>query len=306
MTTNVPDGDAIAGQIRHHNSTDTDLSDVAQSLTNAHAHRPGLWQQDLDKANTSLHQQGLLMGMDIVGIHGQDIVMKNEYSGDNVLIDSTDINHQHADTTGEKGSTVNGREANLNPDGSGTVIAGRDDKYGWVLASDLLKNQGIDDPTSNQMANYQIELERLNGRPVSEFRRGDEIQVPPSVINDGTTEFSSDRIEDKYKSSVNQVDQQANEAEDALKKFHGWGQGLNFLGTSYITEGDIDTALKRDDLTVADTRGLEFLKENYSALENHDGFHADKAIFNGGIEQWKTAHETELENNRVADYHGTL
>src|ERR1700722_19773444 len=119
--TKNPNGDTIAGQIQQHKSTDTDLSDVAHSLTDAHAHRPGLWQQDLKKANDAMHKQGLLPGMDIVGVKGQDLVTKDS-SGKTQLVDSTNIGSRHTegiDIYNAKSTDIGGRHATVNPDGSG-------------------------------------------------------------------------------------------------------------------------------------------------------------------------------------------
>jgi len=83
-------GDTIADQIRQHQSTDNDLSDVARSLADAHADRPAMWRQDLAQTNDALHEKGFLPGMDIIGVSGQDLVTRDS-SGTVRQFDSTDV-----------------------------------------------------------------------------------------------------------------------------------------------------------------------------------------------------------------------
>jgi hypothetical protein len=293
-------GDTIADQIKHHQKTDTDLSDVQHSLTDAHAHRPGLWQADLAKANKALHDSGILPGMDIVGTRGQDLVMKDK-DGHTQIVDATNTNHKHQDNAGGNDSTINGRHAKLNPDGSGTVTAGHDDKYGWNLSKDLLKNQGIDNPTPNQMANYEKELEKLNGKKVSQFKNGEEIKVPPTTKGGDNTEFVGDRAEDKAKTDKAAVDKQAEEGEAAIKKFAPAGANLLVTDSRNMNQDDITKALKRTDLTDADKRGLEFLRDNYDKLATTGSIYRS-GVYGSNVEKWKTGQEQSIEQKRVLTY----
>jgi hypothetical protein len=83
----------LTDKIHHHGSSDTDLRDVSSSLIDLHAHRPGMWQNDLKLANQSLHAQGLLPGLDIVGTRGQDLVVRDS-NGQTQLLDSQNTPQQ--------------------------------------------------------------------------------------------------------------------------------------------------------------------------------------------------------------------
>jgi len=287
----TPNGDSIAEQVSHHQSTDTNFSDVAHSLTEAHAHRPGLWQQDLEKTNDALHEKGVLPGMDIVGVKGQDLVTRDS-SGNVQLVDSTNITSVH-DQGYSAGSTseIGGRYTTTNADGSGTVTAKRGDSSPWVLSQAVLRSQGIDNPTANQMANYQIELERTNGINVSQIKPGDEIIIPASTRAGDQTDFGGDRAAAQAQADKAAVDKQYDEATAAMNKF---GEGTSWLGTNYISRDDIDTAMTRGDLTDADKRGLQFLDKNYDRIASPEGFWAG-GVWPSGLDKWKTDSEERIQ-----------
>jgi hypothetical protein len=298
--TKNPNGDSIAGQIKQHQSTDTDFSDVAHSLTDAHAHRPGLWQQDLKKANDAMHQKGLLPGMDIVGVKGQDLVTKDS-SGKTQLVDSTDISSKHTagiDIYNAKSTDIGGRHATVNPDGSGTVTAGRGDNSPWVLSQALLKEQGVDKPTPNQMANYQMEIEKANGKKVGQIKPGDSIKIPPYSKGGDSTDFAPDRIENQDKKDKAAVDANYDDAKKALDKFAGadtpWYSKTN---PPSLSKEDIEKGLAPDSgATPEERKGLEFIKANYDRLQA-TGNHVWK---NGVVFQYN------LDNGKNKDEGSTL
>jgi hypothetical protein len=89
----------------------------------------------LAAVNQKLHDQGILPGFDIVGIRGSDFVTKSTSSGGTELFDSTNLNNHHTDSKVGT-STINGRVASL------------------AVSGDVLKSQGIENPTENQIQNY--------------------------------------------------------------------------------------------------------------------------------------------------------
>jgi len=287
MTT-TPNGDTIADQVKRHQSTDTNLSDVAHSLTDAHAHRPGMWQQDLAKANDAMHNKGLLPGLDLVGVRGQDLVTRDG-QGHVQLVDSTDTKSRHSSgysggsTWQAQSKDIGGRSAGINPDGSGTVKAQSGDNSPWVLSQAVLKSQGIDNPTPNQMANYQMELEKANNKKVSQIKPGDDIQIPPFSQAGGQTDFRGDRAGAQAATERTSVNQQFDEATAALRKF-----GYNLIGDNKMTQADIQKALGRNDLTPADQRGLQFMNSNYDQLSTRNS--------NG---HWSGISDTGLDNGRT-------
>jgi hypothetical protein len=289
-----PNGDSAADQVQHHLSTDSNLGDVAHALTEDHAHRPGAWQQDLQKTNAALHEKGMLPGLDIVGMRGQDFVTRDA-QGHTQIVDATNIYSHHEDRAAGDGA-VNGRHEHHNTDGSGTVQAKPGDNRQWQLSQDLLKSQGIEKPTPNQMANYQIELEKLNGKSVSQFKPGDEIKIPPTARGGDQTEFVGDRADKTARQEKENIDRQATEAKDALEKFAGHG-----FNSSNLNQDDITEALKKTDLSPADTRGLQFLHDHYDELAE-SGLLSRRAVYGTGIEQWKTTQEKQAEQRRVSAY----
>ncbi|HEY9734614.1 MAG TPA: hypothetical protein V6C89_22070 [Drouetiella sp.] len=289
-----PNGDSIADQVRHHLRTDSDLSDVARSLTDAHAHRPGHWQQDLARTNAALHERGILPGIDIVGIRGQDFVGRDS-EGRTQIIDATNVYTRHEDRAANTRDMA-GRPATQNPDGSGTVQARAGDNRQWQLSQDILKAQGIERPTPNQMANFQIELERLNGRPVSQFRPGDQIRIPASSQGGDQTEFVGDRADRRARQQLEDANRQASEARAALEKFAGHG-----FNSSNLNRDDINQALRGPNLTPADTRGLQFLRDHYDEIAE-SGLLYRNAVYGSGIDRWTQTQATRIEQERVLAY----
>jgi hypothetical protein len=297
MATRTPSGDSIADQLRHHQSTDTDLADVAHSLTDAHAHRPGAWQQDLAKTNVAMHEKGLLPGMDIVGIKGQDFVIRDS-QGHVQLVDSTNIANRHAD--GHSGGTrdIGGRSANLNSDGSGSVQAQRGDNSAWVLSQALLKSQGIDNPTANQMANYQMELEKVNGRPVSQFKPGDQIKIPATTRSGDQTDFVAERANTKAAKDKAIVDTNYDLAAAALSKFASSG---GIIRSSNISMEDINKALTGN-VTEDERKGLTFLRDHYEQLQNRDtSLTGGKTgvIYQSNLDTARTAEENTIRQAHI-------
>jgi len=297
MNSRTPNGDSIADQVRHHQSNDVNLSDVASSLTDAHAHRPGVWQEDLAKTNAALHANGILPGMDIVGIKGQDFVTRDS-QGHVQLVDSTNITSRHTDSHSGGARDIGGRHANLNPDGSGTVEAQRGDNSGWVLSQALLRSQGIDKPTPNQMANYQLELEHLNGKPVSQFKPGDQIKVPPSAKSGDQTDFVAERANAAEARDKSVVDHNYDLAARALDKFASSG---GIIRSSNISMDDINKALTGT-VTEDERKGLTFLRDHYQQLQNTDtSLTGGKVgvIYQSNLDAARTAEENKIRQAHI-------
>jgi hypothetical protein len=305
MTSRIPNGDSIADQVKHHQSTDTNFSDVAHSLTDAHAHRPGMWQEDLAKTNAALHAQGILPGMDIVGVRGQDLLTRDS-SGQVQLVDATNISTRHneglsgGNAWSAQSSDVGGRHATTNPDGSGTVTAQRGDNSAWVLSQALLKSQGIDNPTPNQMANFQMELEKANNKKVSQFKPGEEIKVPPASKAGDQTDFVGDRAGAQAKKEKEAVDAQYDLGSKAASKFAGADTSrLMQTVPPSISQADITKALSGN-ITEDERKGLTFLRDNYDRLQNRDsgtlGLYKTGVIFQSNLEKGKTTDEARVQD----------
>jgi hypothetical protein len=306
--TKTPTGDTIADQVKHHQSTDTNLSDVAHSLTDAHAHRPGMWQQDLKKANDSMHKQGLLPGVDIVGMNGQDMITRNQQTGQVQRVDSTNTASRHnegmsgGNQWSAKSNDVGGRHGTVNPDGSGTVTAQRGDNSPWQLSQAVLKSQGIDHPTPNQMANYEKELEKANGKKVSQIKPGEEIKIPASTKAGNQTDFVGDRAGAAATAEKAGVDTQYDQAAAAASKFAGADTNILHRTTPpSISQADITKALQSPDLSDADKKGLNFLKDNFEKLKNTDsgalGLYKTGVIFQSNIAKGKTDAEAVVQQH---------
>ncbi len=261
--TEVPTGDQIAQQVKS-KTAESSLVDIARELTDAHNHRPGLFNQDLAKVNQALHDQGILPGIDIVGVNGQDFVGKKS-DGSTVVIDSSDVSRTH---DGPSGSVlcINGRIASRNSDGSGTVVVGKGDSA-WTISRDVLKSQGITSPTDNQIANYTKELEQLNGKDkMAHLQPGKPIDLPPANKDSFDTQFTDDRANAQKDKTIKEVTDNIDAAKAAvgLTNWHGidFGGGVS----KERLQGLLDT---KTDLTDQEKKGLNFLIDDYSLFEKH-------------------------------------
>lgn len=310
--TQGPTGDSIATTIRNRDvRNELPYADLAKDLTDAHAHRPGVWQQDLDKVNKALHEKGLLPGLDIVGTRGQDLIAKDK-DGKIKVVDSTDPTRSHEDTA-KSTAAINGRKAEVNADGSGTVKVGKHDNP-WNLSKDVLKSQGIDNPTPNQIANYTKELERLNGKDaMKKFHEGQDIKLPPGVSAKGAdkTEFAGDRIEAKAKQEQADLQKQHDDFEAARAKYAGAGSsfGERTLPPS-LSKKDIDYVLDpKNGLnpTGDERKALTAMRDKFDDLAKGSNWNTitPNRIFSGGIDTWQETAKADIEKRRVLAYADT-
>jgi len=185
-----PTGDSIAAKVQDKTQTYS-LSEVTQDLMDAHAHRLGLFNEDMKKATDSLHEAGLLNNFEIVGINGKDLIARDTNLNTSVLVNTEDPTAVHA-LSSELAETqigANGRVANLAQDGSGNYTVSGGDSA-WKVARDLLSTRGVDEPSDNQIANYIIELEHHNERSLGQLQVGDVVNVPPIVKDGEQTDFA--------------------------------------------------------------------------------------------------------------------
>jgi hypothetical protein len=279
----IPTGDSIAQKVQALHQGDS-LASIVQDLNTAHARRPGLWQQDLAKVNQSLHDQGILPGVDIVGVRGQDLVTKDA-QGHVDLYDATNpTSHKSLDAGGT--TTINGRDAVLSADGSGTLAVKKGDSL-WSISRDVLKAQGVDNPSDNQIANYVKELNHANTQSLKNLKPGDVIDLPPAMKGGYDTSFAPERGDAITQKEQDAATEKWTDATNALNKF-----GYGIFGSSNMTKDDITSALARTDLTDQDKQGLQFLQENFDQLKNVGqgflpNFRGD-AIYLGGLDQWKS------------------
>lgn len=178
------------------------LSEVAQELLSAHAHRPGLVQEDLAKATEALHADGTLSNLSIVGLDGKDLIARDE-QGQTLLLDANNPQNQQVLSSELTNQAIgdNGRTADLAADGSGkyTVVSG---DSCWRVANDILTAQGVADPTDNQIANYIKELETTNGRSFAQLQVGDEILIPTQIQGGENSQFAAPAVPEATDTSV--------------------------------------------------------------------------------------------------------
>jgi len=289
---------ALDTETQKHTKGDTNLTGVAQLLTDAHAHQPSNYQQELQQATTAMHDKGLLPGLDIVGMKGQDMVVRDQNTGRVQLVDSTNTNSRHdqgisgGNTWQAESTTIGGRNATTNPDGTGTVTAGPGDKSPWVLSQAILKSQGIDNPTPNQMANYQLELEKANGMKVGQFKPGQEIKIPASTTTGDQTDFTKDRATAQTQAQKTTIDKQYDQAQKMLDKYgHSTFMGM---GEDHITKDDITKALQDKKTPAADREGLQFLADNFDKLSKSNGPHGAPLITDTTVKNQKLLAEKQI------------
>jgi len=284
----VPNGDQIAKQVTA--KTNDNFVDIARELTDAHNHRPGLYNQDLAKVNEAMHAKGLLPGVDIVGVNGQDFVAKKA-DGSVSYIDATDLSRTH-DAKALGTSDINGRKATLNADGSGTVEVKAGDSA-WTISRDVLKQQGVANPTDNQIANYTKELTQANGKSTMDHLRPgmEPLKLPPASKDSFDTQFTNDRADAAQNKDIAAINDNFAAAKDALSRTNFYG--IDFQGISKERLQGMLTTMT--DLTDNQKKGLNFLVANYSQFEQHvtgrPGTTQDRSWFDSALLDKRQADE---------------
>lgn len=299
-----PTGDSIAQKVHTRSATDN-FADIARDLTDDHQHRPGLFQADLAKVNTELHARGILPGVDIVGVRGQDLVTRDS-TGKVQVYDATNLSRHHDDTAANPSASIgdNGRVASLNPDGSGSYKIKQGDTT-WSVAKDILKAQGDNNPSNNSIANYIKELEKANpGQKLDKLHPNDTINLPASTRGGDGTEFVGDRAEATASAARDATQKTHDEASAALVKFASAGTLFGHdLGNANITKDDVTKALAQPDLSDADRRGLTFIRDNYDSLAQHDGvFTPNGTVYVRGLDTWQQNQNAATEQTRITAY----
>ena len=144
------------------------------------------YQTDIANANTWLAKNGL-SDFQITGVQGQGLVGRDKQNNYVVINpDRTTTPLSGADSSWKP--TTNGHYAQLNPDGSGHyAVDPSKDTSGVSLASSILKDRGITNPSQTQIANFERDILRANGQSPTNldwFRHmqpHQSIAVPPVV-----------------------------------------------------------------------------------------------------------------------------
>lgn len=290
----------------------SNLSEVAQELLSAHAHRPGLVQVDLAKATEALHADGTLSNLSIVGLDGKDLIARDE-QGQTLLLDANNPQNQQVLSSELTTQTIgeNGRTAELAADGSGkyTVVSG---DSCWRVANDILTAQGVADPTDNQIANYIKELETTNGRSFAQLQVGDEILIPTQIQGGDNSQFVAPAVPEKTDStdsSDSTVPALSAEAakQMELEKFgidnsyalmaKGFDRAVEHFtprGTyskPSATLDDITNTLNRSDLTADEKLGLGMMQSQFDYLKSSE----DGNIHLADLERGKTQRYEEID-----------
>lgn len=294
-----PTGDSIATTIGNRDvRNELPYADLAKDLSDAHARRPGLWQQDLDKVNKALHDKGMLPGLDIIGTKGQDLVTRDK-DGKTVLVDASGHSRQHVVEGGGACKKFGdaGRTGEMNPDGSGKYKIQKNDNA-WNVSRDILKAQGEEKPSANQVANYIKELQRFNGvSDLAKLQPGQEIKIPPRVTGGDKTEFTRERAADTIKGMNDKVGEAADSYSAAVDKF---GRGAGSF--RHVDQAAIKDALANGNPTPDERKALEFMQKNYDQMKFKPGTFsvAQEGIYPEQIANWKAAELKKIDNARIA------
>ena len=175
-TTEQPDGQSIAVKVDALSARDT-FEGVVRDLQLSHAHRPGKFQEDLDRTNDALHKKGILPDVSIVGIHGRDFLAVNT-SKTAEIYDSQNLSRHKAYDAKSTLKENELKNLTINKDGSGLYTVAKNESD-WTIARKILKVNGQKEVTSNQIANYVKELERANGvQSLALLHKGDSLHIP--------------------------------------------------------------------------------------------------------------------------------
>ncbi|CAF0742462.1 unnamed protein product [Rotaria sordida] len=263
------------------------LSEVAQDLMDAHAHRPGLVQEDLAKATEALHANGTLANLTVVGLDGKDLIVSNQ-EGQKLLLDANNPENQQVLPTDLTSQPIgdNGRTAELAADGSGkyTVVSG---DSCWRVANDILTSQGLEDPTDNQIANYIKELEVANGRSFDSLQIGDEILIPTKIQGGESSQFAAPESTDTTPPTDTQETSALSPEAAKQMELEKFGVDNSFAlmakgfdkATQVYTPGgpyssgaasleDINNALNLDSITPDERLGLGMLQTGFDSMKN--------------------------------------
>jgi hypothetical protein len=215
-------------------------------------------------------------------VQGQDLVAKKEdCSGTVTVFDATDTDRHRQLDSPAFGNNINGRQATINPDGSGEVTAKRGDNNPASLSRDVLEAQGIANPTDTQVANYVKELQRANGKSyMHHLQAGDPVKLPASVVGGDQSQFTSDRANDNLTTAKQDILDPVVDAKTILMDSSGLGD------QSSMTKDEITSALDATDLSTAQRKALQFMQTNFDQLKNTGAFLGGFGALVGGDRIW--------------------
>lgn len=282
--TEVLNGDQIAAQIKGR-TENSNMADIAREVHDMMDHTKDS-SKDLAKVNEALHAAGILPGIDITGVQGQDFIGRNP-SGAVVRLDSADLDHVKVDAT-SKTTTINGRDATLNADGSGTVTVKPGDG-GLKISRDMLKSQGNENPTDREVAMYNEQLNNLNGSAMKHLHPGDVLKLPPALKDGANSSFVPERANDAEAKTKDQINSDKDAVWAAFAKNTQWTLGAGYN----VTKTQLDSALAPgNQLTDQQRQGFQFMKDNWNLLSRNG------AIWENEVTAWqKTAlRQAELDS----------
>ncbi len=292
----TPTGDDIAGEIEHMGPHQTNLSRVAELLTVDHAHRPGLYQADLSQVNKTLHDQGILADVELVGVRGQDLVARDG-QGHVRVYDSKNINYSYEDNGGNYDDKFGKNKGTFgyNADGSGIYKVAAGDNT-WSIAGDILKNQGVKNPTANQQANYRIELSQANpGMDLHKLHVGDELTIPPSTTK--LDSISAERASISASQAYAELNTNYSAATVALANHSGF-----FGNQHYMDASQLKGALNSPDTAAVDRPGLEFLSRNFETLKEKSGGYYKNCITEDSLADWKADQARHIDDRKTGAF----
>ncbi|MBS1954864.1 MAG: LysM peptidoglycan-binding domain-containing protein [Cyanobacteria bacterium SZAS-4] len=284
----VPTSDAIVDHIKSKDSS-SNLSDIAREIHDMMDHtKPGASAAAMAKINEALHAQGILPGVDITGVQGQDfvgVVTSDKGEGNVIRVDSTDISHRERDQTVNK-TEINGRQATIAADGSGFVTVKPGDNPSFI-ARDMLKSQGLANPTANDIAMYELKLEALNGKDIAhKLHPGDVLKLPPALKDGIDSQFFGERALDTLGDTKTQLNSDLAAAQAAIQKTGHW----NWFGAPYsINMDEITRDMNKPGLTDQEKRGYQYLKDHFSEIAVDGNVWADK------LTDWNTKKVQDAE-----------
>ncbi len=320
-------GDSIAAKVEDTTQTYS-LSEVTQDLMDAHAHRPGLINDDMKKVTESLHEAGVLKDFEIVGINGKDLIARDTNFNTSVLVNTEDPSTVHALSSEVTETPVgqHGRVASLAQDGSGNYTVSGGDSA-WKVARDLLSNRGMELPTDNQVANYIIELEHYNERSLAQLQIGDVINVPPMIKDGEQTDFAPaptpevtpevvtpevitpDAVVDATFDTLENMPltQGMADAQKAIVEltkndlavgYELARQGFQIagIGTNWTDQTSISNAMAAEGRSEAETKALATLLEKYDEIRTAD----DGYLYPGDIANWQLVQNKKIDDALAA------
>lgn len=275
----VPTGDQIVKDIKG-KSADDSFADIAREVHTMLDHRNSGTGPDLEKINDALQAQGILPGFELTGVQGADFVGKDA-EGHTVRVDSTDLSHVKVDTTVNT-AQVNGRDATINPDGSGEITVKSGDSL-TRIAGDVLRSQGNNDPDDREIANLVVKMQGLNGKGM--IHPGDVLKLPPAIQDGIDSSFFGARALDTLNDTKTQLTSDLEAAQAAMLKTDHWNWGAPYS----MNMDEINRGLSATDLTEQQRRGYQYLKDNFNEIA------VDGNVWGDKLTEWNTREVQEAE-----------